>query len=190
MATHQSALTPISDFFLSSEVATMWQIDSTAHKLKPRSFHKSAYLQVYSANFHPGVNHAWQYYQTPKSTVASKQFRLQFNFIFCTSKSKWLLLTVTLQLWSHRLEHPSIRSCVSVTRWLICQMLHNAQEEFIKGANHLWGLPLVQFNLAKQFCLFLAQVSSLQTTILIGRMLPVIEQKCGQTLARVRVSWT
>ena len=44
MATHQSALTSISDFFPSSEVVTTWQTDSTAHKLKPRSFHKSAYL--------------------------------------------------------------------------------------------------------------------------------------------------
>ena len=55
-ATHQSVLTPISDFFLSSEVVTIWQIDSAAHKLKPRSFHKSAYLQVHSVDFHPGVN--------------------------------------------------------------------------------------------------------------------------------------
>ena len=40
--THQSALTPILNFFLSSEVTTMWQIDGLAHKLKPRSFYKSA----------------------------------------------------------------------------------------------------------------------------------------------------
>ena len=40
IATHQSALTPILDFFLLFEVATMWQIDSTTHKLKPRSFYK------------------------------------------------------------------------------------------------------------------------------------------------------
>jgi len=39
-ATHLSTLTSISNFFLFSEVATMWQTDSTAHKLKPRSFHK------------------------------------------------------------------------------------------------------------------------------------------------------
>ena len=39
-----SALTSISDFFLSSEVVTAWQTDSTAHKLKPRLFHKSAHL--------------------------------------------------------------------------------------------------------------------------------------------------
>ena len=44
MVTHQLALTPISDFFLSSEVVTMWQIDGTVHKLKPRLFHKSAHL--------------------------------------------------------------------------------------------------------------------------------------------------
>ena len=44
MATHQSALTLISDFFLSSEVVTMWQTDSAAHKLKSRLFHKSAHL--------------------------------------------------------------------------------------------------------------------------------------------------
>jgi len=44
MATYQSALTSISDFFLPSEVATMQQIDSAAYKLKPRLFYKSAYL--------------------------------------------------------------------------------------------------------------------------------------------------
>ena len=60
-------------------------------------FHKSTYLWVHSVDFHPSMNHAWQYYQTPKSTIASKQFCLlnflsqfclQFNFVFCTSKSK------------------------------------------------------------------------------------------------------
>ena len=54
--THQSALTPISDFFLLSEVATMQQTDSVVHKLKPRSFHKSAHLQVHSADFYSSVN--------------------------------------------------------------------------------------------------------------------------------------
>jgi len=39
-----TALSPILDFFPSSEVATMQQTDSAAHKLKPRSFHKSAHL--------------------------------------------------------------------------------------------------------------------------------------------------
>jgi len=125
------------------------------------------------------VNHTWQYYQTPKSTVASEQFHLlnfllqfclQFNSTICTSSPKWL----TFQLWSHYLGHPSIQSHVSVTRWLIHQMLHDAQEEFIKEAVHLWGLPLVQFNLVKQFHLFLAQVLSLQTTILTRRMLPLL----------------
>ena len=58
MAIHQSALTPILDFFPSSEVVTIWQTDSAAYKLKPRSFHKSAYLQVHNVDFHPSVNHA------------------------------------------------------------------------------------------------------------------------------------
>ena len=31
--------------------------DGVAHKLKPRSFHKSTYLQVYSVDFYPGMNH-------------------------------------------------------------------------------------------------------------------------------------
>ena len=44
MATHQLALTLISDFFLSSEVATTQQTDGTAHKLKPRLFYKFTYL--------------------------------------------------------------------------------------------------------------------------------------------------
>jgi len=55
-ATYQSALTPILDFFLSSEVATMWQTDGAAYKLKPRSFHKSVHLRVHSADFYPSVN--------------------------------------------------------------------------------------------------------------------------------------
>ena len=54
----------------------MWQTNGAVHKLKPRSFHKSAHLWVHSADFHPSVNHAWQYYQTPKSAVASEQFCL------------------------------------------------------------------------------------------------------------------
>jgi len=49
-----------SDFLSSSEVVTMRQTDGAAHKLKPRSFHKSTHLWVYFADFHPGVNRAWQ----------------------------------------------------------------------------------------------------------------------------------
>ena len=54
----------------------MQQTDGIAHKLKPRLFHKSTHFWVHSMDFHPGVNHAWQYYQTTKSAVASEQFRL------------------------------------------------------------------------------------------------------------------
>ena len=53
MATHQSALTSILDFSPSSEVATMQQTDSAAHKLKPRLFYKFVYLQVHLADFQP-----------------------------------------------------------------------------------------------------------------------------------------
>jgi len=60
--THQSALTPILDFFLSSEVVIMWQTDGIAYKLKPRSFHKFAHLWVHSTDFHPSVNYIWQYH--------------------------------------------------------------------------------------------------------------------------------
>ena len=162
--THQSVLTSTQTFSPSSEVVTTWQTDSTAYKLKPRLFHKSTYLRVHSADFHPSVNCAWQYYQTPKSAIASKQFHLlnpllQFHLQSTwlrTSKSKWLPLAVILQLWSHRLGHPSTRSCILVTRWLTCQIRHNAQNESIKEAVHLRGLLPVQSNLAGQFCLFLA----------------------------------
>ena len=58
IVTHQLALTPILDFFLSSKVATMWQTDGIVYKLKPKSFHKFAHLQVHSVDFHPSVNHA------------------------------------------------------------------------------------------------------------------------------------
>ena len=136
MATHQSVLTPTQTFSPSSEVVTMRQTDGTAHKLKPRLFYKSAHLRVHSVDFHSSVNCAWQYYQTPKSAVASKQFHLlnslsQFylqSTWLCTSKSKWLPLAIILQLRSHCLGHPSTWSCISVTRWLICQMHHDIQE--------------------------------------------------------------
>ena len=99
------------------------------------------------------------------------QFYLQINFY--TSKSKWLLFIVTLQcqLWFHHLEYLSILFYISVTTLLICQILHNIQDRFIKETNHLQDLHLILSNLAKQFHLFLAQVSSLQIIILIGRML-------------------
>ena len=173
MATHQSVLTPTQTFSPSSEVATTQQTDGAAHKLKPRSFHKSAHLRVHSADFHPSVNRVWQYYQTSKSAVTSEQFCLQ-SISLHTSKSKWLLLAVIPQLRSHCLGHPSTWSHVSVTRWLIHQMCHNAQDESIKEAGHLRGLLPVQSNLPRQFHLSLAQVSFLRTMILIGRMLPLI----------------
>ena len=53
-------------------------------------------------------------------------------------------------------------------------MYYNAQDKSIKEVIHFWGLLLVQFNPAKQFCLFLAQVLSLQTTTLIRRILLLI----------------
>ena len=40
-------------------------------------------------------------------------------------------------------------------------MLYDTQNEFTKEAAHLQGFFLVLSILAKQFCLFLAQVSSL-----------------------------
>jgi len=56
--TYQLVLTSILDFFLSSEVATTWQIDGTVYKLKPRLFYKSAPLQVHSVDFYSSINHA------------------------------------------------------------------------------------------------------------------------------------
>ena len=53
-------------------------------------------------------------------------------------------------------------------------MLHNAQDEFTKETAYLRSLHQVQSILAEQFCLFLAQVSFLQTMILTGRMLLLI----------------
>ena len=53
-------------------------------------------------------------------------------------------------------------------------MFHDAQDKFTKEAVHLQGLSLVLFILAEQLCLSLDQVLSLQTMILIGRMLLLI----------------
>ena len=158
MVIHQLALTSISDFFLSSEVVTMQQTDGVAYKLKLRSFHKSTHLWAHFVDFHPGVNCTWQYYQTPKSAVTSEQFcllkpllqfYLQFNLYLILQKSKWLPLTITLQLQSHYLGHPSIQSCVWVTRWLIhcCsnhsslkdKWSHNEQSSPVGLSSNKWG---------------------------------------------------
>ena len=52
ITTHQLILIPTSDFFSLSEVVITWQIDSTVHKLKPRSFYKFVYLWANFADFH------------------------------------------------------------------------------------------------------------------------------------------
>jgi len=62
MVTHLISTHSHLDFFLPSEVVTTWQTDSAAHKLKPRSFHKSAQVWVHLVDFHPGVNCAWHRY--------------------------------------------------------------------------------------------------------------------------------
>ena len=88
MATHQSVLTSTQTFSPLSEVATMRQTDGAAHKLKPRSFHKSAHLWVHSADFHPGVNRAWH-----RGTMSQTLFSLylhnqstDFHKLSCTEK--------------------------------------------------------------------------------------------------------
>ena len=150
----------------------MQQTDSTAHKLKPRLFHKSVQLQVHLADFHLQcepcliVLSDFQVYCCFWAVLSAKQplyFKVQ----------KWLPLTIILQLqlWSHYLGH---LSHISATIWLIHQMLHDAQDEFTKETAHLQGLHQVLSILAKQFHLFLAQVLSLWTTILTGRILLLI----------------
>ena len=85
MATHQLVLTPILDFFLLLEIATMWQTDSTAYKLKPKSFYKSAHLQAYLADF-------YLWYELCLTTLyntvdkETKKFNLVPNFL---CKSSW-----------------------------------------------------------------------------------------------------
>ena len=91
MAIHHSALTPISDFSPLSEVATMRQTDSAAHKLKPRLFHKSTHLWV-----HPSMNRTWHYIYT----------------LYCTPDS--------IPLWKHVVSYIKviyivISKCVAVT---------------------------------------------------------------------------
>ena len=69
----------------------MRQTDGAVHKLKPRSFHKSAHLRVHSADFHPGVNHAWQKLaEAPDLSNVPSEYH-KFTNIF--SKTKVEVLT-------------------------------------------------------------------------------------------------
>jgi len=56
----------------------------------------------------------------------------------------------------------------------IYQIPHNTQDVSTKEANQLQDPQLTLFNLPRQFFLLLAQVLSLWTTNLIGKMLPVM----------------
>ena len=71
MATHHTALTSTQTSSPSSEVVTTRQTDGTAHKLKLRSFHKSAHLRVHSVDFHLSVNHVWHlcYSSNPHAAI-------------------------------------------------------------------------------------------------------------------------
>ena len=81
MVIHQLALTLTLDFFLLSEVVTMQQTDGVAYKLKPRLFHKSTHLWVYSADFHPSVNCVWQIWKDKvKVASAYEHFSLLTHF--------------------------------------------------------------------------------------------------------------
>ena len=95
MAIHQSALTPISDFFPLSKVATMWQTDGVAHKLKPRLFHKSAHLQVHSVDFHPGMNCTWYLNSIAFLTIVYIWNYFPYIFSIC---SEWVFLSFSSQL--------------------------------------------------------------------------------------------
>ena len=126
------------------------------------------------------MNHAWQYYQTTKFAIAFEQFCLLNPLLqFCLQNNYLLHFESKMASSCCNSSTPvsplgTPFSCVLVTRWLIYKMLHNTQDKFTKEAAHLWGLPLILFNLARQLRLFLVQVLSLWTMILIGRMLPII----------------
>ena len=70
-ATHQSVLTSILVFILLSKVATTQQTDSTTHKLKPRSFYKSAHLWAILQTFTLSVNHTWHLVWVDSSNISS-----------------------------------------------------------------------------------------------------------------------
>ena len=149
MVTYQSILTPISDF-------------SYHLKLQPCSRQMVQYISwSQGCSTNPLISKSILWTSIPVWTVPDSIIRLpslllllsssvcNSTLYFALQSPKWLSLAITLQPLSYCLEHSSIRSHISVTRWLIHQMLYNAQEEFIKEAIHLWGLSLVQFNLAK-----------------------------------------
>ena len=147
-------------------------------------FHKSIHLWVYLVDFHPWYELCLTVLSDYKSAIAFEQFCLLNPLLqsclqkttFALQSPKWLSLTKIpqLQLWSLCWGHLSTLFYTSATIWLICQMLHNIQEKFIKETNLLWGFHLILFNLARWLCLSLAQVSSLWIMILTRRMLPLL----------------
>ena len=83
-----------SDFSPSSEVATTRQTDGAAHKLKPRSFHKSAHLRVHSADFHPGMNRAWHGWTIQSGIICRVKLKICSTMLLY-SKEGWIVTTGT-----------------------------------------------------------------------------------------------
>ena len=105
--TYHSALTPTRTPSPSSEVATMQQTDGAAHKLKPRSFYKSAHLWVHSADFHPvwtapdilielRTTDCWLGVAGPTPSLTPLERRLQMVYLVPILSSDWTARGTTL----------------------------------------------------------------------------------------------
>ena len=122
----------------SSYFLKLQQTDGTAHKLKPRLFHKSAHFQVHFCRLSPLV------WTAPDSIIRLPSLLSLLSSSVCKitftlQSQKWLPLTIIpqLQLWFYHLGYPSTPFCILVTIWLICQILHKIQDKFTKEATHL-----------------------------------------------------
>jgi len=114
ISTHSSL-----DFNPSSEVATTQQTDSTAHKLKPRSFWQVCITELIAQSFYtlcipklthrllpPGVNcvwHAWAIWNQKRSLVCL-YWRLPVKstlYVLCIGEQYWPLQIFALPYWKY-----------------------------------------------------------------------------------------
>ena len=97
MATHQSALTSTRTYSPSSEVVTTRQTDGAAHKLKPRSFYKSAHLRVHPCRLPPWCEPRLTIFHQELGHILYSQHQNSREYHSNTSHKYWEHLAQILQ---------------------------------------------------------------------------------------------
>ena len=107
-------------------IVTTQQTDSTAHKLKPRLFHKSAQLQVHSADFHPSVNCIWHNYTVWFILYLIEKSLASINGTFMAWWTDLVITSYPLYIWETKVATLFLilaSAIISTVFWFLSKFL-------------------------------------------------------------------